>query len=74
MNETEIGLKDYYYLEDFNLINCISYKKTLDFSSCPQIKNINLIGSQTTGISLPFGGVVQELRIPTTITSLKLEQ
>jgi hypothetical protein len=40
---------------------------------CNQIKIINLIGSSATSVTLPIGGVIQELRLPTTITTLNID-
>jgi hypothetical protein len=59
-----IGLGSCSYLEEFNLLNCSAYSDSLDFSESPQIKKILLTGSNTSGILLPVGGVIEELRVP----------
>lgn len=61
------------YLEYFNLQNCSTYNNALDFSYCPAIKQILLTGSNTSGLTLPINGFINELRLPTAITDLKIE-
>lgn len=68
-----IGLSGCKYLKTFNLQNCSSYNSTLDFSNSPIIEKIQLIGSGVTGIKLPVNGVISELRLPPTITSIRIE-
>jgi hypothetical protein len=59
-------------LKNFNLQNCSAYNNTLDFSDCLAIENIWLTGSSTTGINLPTNGLLKELRLPITVTDLKI--
>lgn len=68
----EIILTGCTYLEKFNLQNC-SYNSTLNFTNCPAIQEILLTGSSVTGITLPDGGLVTELRLPTSVTSLNIK-
>lgn len=67
-----IGLSGCTYLENFNLQNCSAYSHTLDFSNCLAIRKILLTGSGTTGITLPPNGLLEELRLPSTVTKLKI--
>ena len=68
-----IILKGCTYLENFNLQNCEAYNNVLDFSPCPAIKKILLTGSSTGGITLPINGMLEELRLPNTITQIRIE-
>ena len=68
-----IGLNGFSYLEEFNLENCSSFTGALDFTECPQIKRILLNGSGSTTLTLPPSGVIQELRIPTSINNFAID-
>jgi hypothetical protein len=40
---------------------------------CSKIRKINMIGSSASSITLPVGGVIEELRLPTTIKVLNID-
>ena len=69
----KIDLSGGTYLENFNLQNCSAYKNALDFSSCPAIQKILLTGSGVNALTLPVGGMITELRLPTSITALTID-
>ena len=69
----KIGLSGCTYLETFNLQNCSAYNNTLDFSASPAIKKILLTGSGVTGITLPVNGLLEELRLPQSTTTIKID-
>ncbi len=64
----DIALTNFKHLEEFNMVNCHGYTKGLNFTTCEQIKKINAVGSGTTSLTLPVGGILEELRIPETVT------
>ena len=68
-----IGLSGATYLESFNLQNCLTYNNSLDFSACPAIQRILLTGSGVNAITLPRGGMLEELRLPSTVTALNID-
>ena len=68
-----IGLNGFTYLEEFNLENCGSFTGALDFTDCAQIKKIYLNGSGATTLTLPPSGVIQELRVPTSINNFAID-
>lgn len=72
-NETSIELNGFKYLEYFNLENCGSFTGTINFSDSPSINKILLTGSSTSSITLPVGGVLEELRCPNTLTNLSID-
>ena len=72
-NESSIELTGFRFLEEFNLENCDTFKGGINFSNSPQIKRILLNGSKTSDLTLPVGGVLEELRVPSTITDLKID-
>ena len=72
-NEASIELTSFRFLEEFNLENCGTFKGSINFSNSPQIKSIKLNGSSTSSLILPVGGVLEELRIPTTVTNINID-
>jgi hypothetical protein len=71
--EPSIDLAGFDFLEEFNLENCESFNGSLDFRPCPRIKKIFLNGSSPYSLILPPSGVIEELRIPTSITNLSID-
>lgn len=69
----KIDLTNALYLESFNFYNCSAFNNAIDFSKCLAIQKILLTGSGVTGITLPKGGVLKELRLPTSVTELTIE-
>ena len=64
-----------------DLRNCVNYgdveskpntDKTLDLSNCPNIQKVFLDGTKAQGVELPNGGVLDELHLPATATSIML--
>ena len=60
------------YLEYFNLQNCATYAKEIDFTNNPVINTILMTGSSTSAITLPENGVLSELRLPDTLVALRI--
>lgn len=60
------------YLDEFEMSNCSEYKQPLDFSDNKVITKIYLTGNGTTSVTLPTGGILQELRLPA-MTSLYIQ-
>lgn len=48
-------------------------KSTVDLSNCQNIQKVFACGSSITSVSLPSYGVLEELRLPTTVTSLVMD-
>jgi hypothetical protein len=68
-----ITLTGFRFLEEFNLENCATFIGTVDFRDCPQIKKILLNGSNPRGVEFPIGGVIEELRIPDSLTTFCID-
>lgn len=61
------------YLANLNVMNCIGLKgRSLDLSQCQNLKTILATGTDITSVSLPSYGILSELRLPSTITTLAL--
>lgn len=71
--ETLIDLKGFRFLEEFNLENCGTFTGGVNFTDSPQIKKVLLNGSAVTELILPVGGVLNELRIPDTLTNFAID-
>lgn len=72
-NDDGLSLAGYNYLEDFNMENCSTYTKSLSFTDCPQIKRIVITGNNCSTLVLPANGVLEELRLPTTVRSISID-
>lgn len=70
---TDVSLTACTSLEYLNFENCSDYKNTLNISNSNAIKTVLAIGSGITGISLPTNGILQELRLPSTISELSID-
>ena len=68
-----INLDGFRFLEEFNLENCSTFTGAIDFTPSPHIKKILLNGSSASVITLPVGGVLEELRLPTSVTNLNID-
>jgi hypothetical protein len=71
--EESIILTGFNYLEEFNFENCATFTKGIDFSDCPRIKTILLNGSGTTSLTLPPSGVIEELRVPSSVKNFAID-
>ena len=61
------------YLELLNIMNCNGLsRRSLNVSECFRLKTILATGTGLTSIGLPEYGVLEELRLPSTINSLKI--
>ena len=69
----EIDVSKAIYLKTFNLQNCITYKGNLNFKECTAVEQILLTGSGVNGLTLPSGGILTELRLPTSIKKLTID-
>ena len=59
-------------LEEFNLQNCSTYNRTIDFRDNPVIKKILMTGSSVKTVYFPENGVITELRLPNTFDTFNI--
>ena len=63
-------------LQTLDVRNCSGLgtgeQKTVDISGCVAIENVYFDGTAITGLTLPNGGVLKVLHLPSTITSLQI--
>ena len=70
--DSTLNFKPFKYLEIFDFMNNKAFTGSITLSNCNRLTNINLAGSNTTSVSLPEGGVINELRLPDTIKILNI--
>ena len=71
-NLTELTIGNLVLLRTLDVRNCSALKQTVDVSGCTNIENIYLDGTQTTGVTLPNGGSLKVLHLPSTVTNLTI--
>lgn len=75
-NLTELYLGNNVLLRTLDVRNCSGLgtgdMKTVDISGCANIEHVYFDGTAVTGVSLPNGGILKTLRLPSTITNLTL--
>lgn len=52
--------------------NCTSLSSTVDLSGATNVEYVYFDGTAITAVSLPIGGILKELRLPSTITNLTI--
>ena len=72
-NVNDMNLQGFKYLEEFSMENCGPFAGAVTLTDCPRIQKIILTGSGTTTLNLPSNGVINELRIPPTISTLIID-
>ena len=61
------------YLSELNISNCIGLsRQNLNLFSCNNLKKVLATGTGLTGITFAEHGILEELRLPSTLRSLKL--
>lgn len=69
-NLTAITLGNNTLLRSLDLRNCSSLNTSVGASGCTNIEEVYCEGTSITGISLPNGGILKTLHLPSTITNL----
>lgn len=59
-------------LKTIDVRNCPALVSTVDISGCSNIKEVYFDGTGVTGVTLPVGGVLRRLHLPSTITNLTI--
>lgn len=71
-NMTELYVGNNTMLKTVDARNCINLAATVDLSGCSNIEEVYFDGTSIIGVSLPNGGLLKKLHLPTTITNLTL--
>ncbi|MFV0310190.1 MAG: hypothetical protein ACK5KN_00905 [Dysgonomonas sp.] len=60
-------------LQVINVANCKALNQALELGRCYSLRKVEARGSAITGVALPGKGILQELYLPATVTSLYLK-
>lgn len=75
-NLKELYLGNNALLKTLDVRNCVALgtdtQKTVDISGCTNIENVYFDGTAIQGLTLPNGGVLKVLHLPSTITNLTI--
>ena len=72
-NLTELYLGNNVLLHTIDVRNCPNLAQDVDLSGCSNIEHVYFDGTSITGCSLPDGGVLKTLHLPSTITNLTIK-
>lgn len=71
-NLTELYLGNNVLLRELDVRNCPNLTQTVDISGCSNIERVYFDGTSITGLTLPNGGILKILHVPSTITNLTI--
>ncbi len=71
-NLTELYLGNNTLLKTLDVRNCPNLKQSIDASGCSNLQTAWFTGTAITGLSLPNGGIVKELKLPGTLTNFTI--
>lgn len=69
-NLTEVTFGNNTLLRSVDVRNCPNLTQAVDLSTCPNIEEIYFDGTAVTSVSVPNGGVLKKLHLPSTVTNL----
>lgn len=71
-NLTDLTIGNLTLLRTLDVRNCSALTQAVDVSGCTNIENVYFDGTATTGVTLPNGGILKVLHLPSTVTNLTL--
>lgn len=71
-NLTELYLGNNSLLRTLDVRNCPNLKQSINASGCSNLETAWFTGTAITGLSLPNGGIVKELKLPGTLTNFTI--
>lgn len=71
-NLNSITLGNNILMRTLDLRNCVNLTQSVDASGCTNIEEIYCDGTSVTGVSLPNGGNLRVLHLPSTVTNLTI--
>ncbi len=69
-NLTDLTIGNLTLLTELDVRNCSSLAKGVDVSGCINLEHAYFEGTAITGVTLPNGGILKTLHLPSTVTSL----
>ncbi len=71
-NLTSLTLGNNTLLQTIDVRNCPNLTQSIDISGCTNIEEIYFDGTSITGITLPVGGILRVLHLPSTVINLTI--
>lgn len=71
-NLTSLTIGNLTLLKKLDVRNCSALTQTVDVSGCVNIEEVYLDGTATAGVTLPNGGMLKTLHLPSTVTNLTI--
>jgi len=71
-NLTELYLGNNELLQTIDIRNCPNLTQPVDISGCKNIEYVYFDGTAITGLSLPNGGILKVLHVPSTLANLTI--
>ncbi len=71
-NLTDLTIGNLTLLRTLDVRNCSALTQAVDVSGCTNIENVYFDGTATTGVTLPNGGSLKVLHLPSTVTNLTI--
>lgn len=71
-NLTDLTIGNLVLLRSLDVRNCSALTQAIDISGCTNIEHVYFDGTATTGVTLPNGGILKTLHLPSTVTNLTI--
>lgn len=71
-NLTDLTIGNLTLLRTLDVRNCSALTQAVDVSGCTNIENVYFDGTAITGVTLPNGGILKVLHLPSTVTNLTI--
>ena len=71
-NLTDLTIGNLTLLRTLDVRNCSALTQAVDVSGCINIEYVYFDGTATTGVTLPNGGILKVLHLPSTVTNLTI--
>lgn len=71
-NLTDLTIGNLVLLRSLDVRNCSALTQAVDISGCTNIEHVYFDGTATTGVTLPNGGILKTLHLPSTVTNLTI--